>query len=64
MCFHNGILGYFTFGIHISTFGGILQFSRDHDLGQIINGLDHLMHSFGHKLNEPSHWLFGPGRDS
>ena len=47
-------LGYFTFeyiGLHISTFGGILQFSRDHDLGKITNGLAHLTHILGHESN-------------
>ena len=55
---------YFTFGIHLITFGGILQFSRDHDLGQITSGFAHLTHSLGHELNGQSHWLFDPGHGS
>ena len=57
-------VGYFSHGMHWITFGVFLQFSGDHSLGQITNGLAHLTHSLGQELNEPSHWLFGPGRGS
>ena len=57
-----------VFRIHWITYFYIwryfIQFSRDHDLGQITSGFAHLTHSLGHELNGQSHWLFGPGRGS
>ena len=58
----------FTFGIHWITYFYIwryfMQFSWDHDLGQVTSGFAHLTHGLSYELNGQSHWLFGPGRGS